>query len=499
MKPSSWSLPVLICLLLMPPMAWAQAPISDTSQQCIDCHTMTHPGIVEEWRNSRHAAITVKQALEVGQLGLKVSSQSVPEALQALAVGCAECHTTRPEAHTGTFEHNGFSVHAAVSPPDCATCHATEAEQYSANLMAHARSNLIGNALYRQLEISIIGQPLKKDGGPLSLEPTNTDTQAEACYHCHGTHLTKSGVEKRETSQGEMEFPVVAGWPNQGVGRINTDGSKGACSACHTRHAFSIEMARKPDTCRQCHVGPDVPASKVFEASKHGNIYAAMHQNWNFTNVPWTIGKDISAPTCAVCHISLMMDTEGEVVSVRTHRMNDRLPFRIYGLIYAHRHPLSPDTTVIVNSQGQPLPTDFNGLEATPYLITEEEAKKRSQTMQGACMACHGTSWVKGHWARFENTIQKSNATLLTGTRIMQEIWQKGLARGLMQNANPFDEAIEKKWIGTWLFYANSVRFASAMAGGGDYGVYADGRYQLLQGIAEMDEWLRSKGRLAQD
>ena len=54
------------------------------------------------------------------------------------------------------------------------------------------------------------------------------------------------------------------------------------------------------------------------------------------------------------------------------------------------------------------------------------------------------------------------------GTGIMQQIWHKGLAQGLAQNANPFDEAIEKKWIDTWLSYANSVRFAPAMAGGGD-------------------------------
>ncbi|MEZ4525614.1 MAG: hypothetical protein R2941_06805 [Desulfobacterales bacterium] len=32
--------------------------------------------------------------------------------------------------------------------------------------------------------------------------------------------------------------------------------------------------------------------------------------------------------------------------------------------------------------------------------------------------------------------------------------------------------------------------FTSAMAGGGDYGVFADGRYQLSQRIRELQEWL---------
>ena len=61
----------------------------------------------------------------------KVSSTSVPETLQGVAVGCAECHTLRPDAHADTFEHNGYNVHVVVSPDDCRTCHATEADQYS--------------------------------------------------------------------------------------------------------------------------------------------------------------------------------------------------------------------------------------------------------------------------------------------------------------------------------------------------------------------------------
>ena len=42
-----------------------------------------------------------------------------------------------------------------------------------------------------------------------------------------------------------------------------------------------------------------------------------------------------------------------------------------------------------------------------------------------------------------------------------------------------------------WLFHANTVRFSSAMAGGGDYSAFADGRYQLSRKIAELDDWYR--------
>ena len=36
-------------------------------------------------------------------------------------------------------------------------------------------------------------------------------------------------------------------WPNSGIGRINLDGSLGTCAACHSRHRFSLAMARRPE------------------------------------------------------------------------------------------------------------------------------------------------------------------------------------------------------------------------------------------------------------
>ena len=226
--------------------------------------------------------------------------------------------------------------------------------------MSHAYKNLAGNNFYQLHQQTIIGATDKRLKRKSAL-PADEDTKAETCYYCHGTQLKVSGFEIRDTEDvGELEFPIIEGWPNQGVGRINLDGSRGSCSACHTRHTFSIEMARKPYTCQECHIGPDVPAYKIYAASKHGNIFAAMHKTWDFNAVPWTIGKDFTAPTCAACHISLLVDTDDEVVSKRTHQMNNRLPWRIFGLIYAHPHPQNPDTTIIRNKDGLPLPTDFD-------------------------------------------------------------------------------------------------------------------------------------------
>ena len=483
MKPIAFA--IWMCLLMPCLSSPAEVLVSEATGECIDCHITFQAGIVADWRKSRHAVTTPAQAMQAKGLGLKVSSKAVPENLKGTTVGCAECHMLRPGEHADTFEHNGYDIHIVVSPKDCHTCHQAEADQYAGNLMAHAYKNLAGNTTYRKLQRSILGKT-SRHHKRISLEPESEDTKAESCYYCHGTVLDVTGTETRDTdTAGELNFPVINGWPNQGVGRINLDGSLGACTPCHTRHHFSIEMARKPYTCKECHVGPDVPVYKVYSSSKHGNIFETHKAEWDFKAVPWTIGKDFTAPTCAGCHVSLLVNPEGEVVSERSHRFNDRLPWRLFGLIYAHPYPRDPDTSIIRNASGQPLPTDMDGSPAHPFLISATEQQERTEQFQHICLNCHGSNWVNGFWQRFENTIQETNATTLTTTRIMSDIWTAGLAN----EENPFDEYPERLWCDQWLFYANTVRFASAMGGGGDYGVFADGRYQMTKRLFELEDW----------
>ena len=488
MKNCLWIVLLSTLIVSNPHVLLAEISVSEATTECMDCHQEIHPGIVQDWQNSRHSKTTPQKAAMVKGLANKLSSANVPEKLRETAVGCAECHMLRPQAHADTFEHNGYDIHVVVSPDDCASCHTKERTQYAQNPMSHAYGNLAFNALYQKLEQSLTGTPVRANGR-IVFEPTDSATQGQTCYYCHGTRLKLAGLETRETDlAGELEFPVIAGWPNHGVGRINFDGSLGACSACHARHQFSIEMARKPYTCMECHIGPDVPAYKVYSASKHGNIFSALHDKWNFEKVPWTIGKDFSAPTCAACHISLLVNTNDDVVVKRTHQMTDRLSWRLFGLVYAHPQPKGPDTTVIRNKNGLPLPTDFKGRFASDYLIDESTRASRRQTMQSTCLNCHDTATIRAHWQQLDNAIQKTNGHIRVATSILEDAWKDGLADAAQ---NPFDEVIEKKWTDIWQFYANTIRFASAMAGGGDYAVYAGGYYQLSQKVLEMDEWLK--------
>jgi len=484
---------VLLLSSLVAPVATGSEPsLSRQTASCISCHELITPGIVSDWRRSRHSSVTLNVAMKTPVLERRISIKEAPQEKLDLVVGCAECHTLLPEEHEDTFQHNGFDVHVIVTPEDCATCHPLEKGQYEKNLMSNAYANLNDNPIYRSLVDEINGLKTFEKGRIAGKKP-DARTDSESCFYCHGTDVKVEGAVTKETELGDMVFPVLSGWPNDGVGRLNPDGSKGSCASCHARHAFSIEMARKPYTCSECHKGPDVPAYSVYMVSKHGNIYSSRGESWDFFSVPWIVGDDFGAPTCATCHISLVA-TESEVVAERTHQMNDRSGWRIFGLVYAHPSPISANTTIVKNKAGLPLPTELTGEPADGFLIDGEEQEKRKDRMKRICLSCHASGWVEEHYARLENTIATTNEMTLAATKILLRAWEKGAAKGLPQGQSIFDETIEKMWIEQWLFYANSTRFSSAMTGA-DYGAFANGRWYMTRNLEEMNDWVESRLR----
>jgi hypothetical protein len=136
-----------------------------------------------------------------------------------------------------------------------------------------------------------------------------------------------------------------------------------------------------------------------------------------------------------------------------------------------------------VNADGLPLPTTFSGTPASSYLISTEEQARRMETMKKVCASCHGPSWRAMHFARFDSTIAETDRMTLAATQLLVHAWEKKLA----DKANPFDEAIEQLWVRQWLFYANSVRYASAMAGP-DYASFKNGWWELTTNLQKMYE-----------
>ena len=472
-----------LCLsLLSLSIVRAEPPLSPETEECLDCHADYHPGLVADWRASRHARTTPAAALQQPERERRISSAEIPAGLRATAVGCYECHGLNPERHQDNFEHFDFRINVVVSPDDCSTCHAIEAEQYAGSKKAHALGNLQENAVYHSLVEGITSVGVAGDDGRVHLQASE-NAGNETCFACHGTRVEVRGLKEVERDGDVVEVPDLTNWPNQGVGRINPDGSLGACTSCHPRHGFSIEVARKPFTCAQCHLEPDVPAWDVYRESKHGNIMLSQQSEWNWDQVPWRVGQDFRAPTCATCHNSLLATPDGEVLLERTHDFGARLWVRIFGLIYAHPQPADGRTYIIENEDGLPLPTTFAGEPAGAYLIEPAEQLRRRALMGRVCQSCHGTSWTNAHFAKLDSTITETNAMTLAATRLMQRAWDQRLA----DPANPFDEGLEHKWIKQWLLYANSVRYGSAM-GGPDYAAFKNGWWGLSTNLKAMQE-----------
>ncbi|UCF30059.1 MAG: hydroxylamine oxidase [bacterium] len=491
---------LIVCLLGMLPAGSSlaaeppTAPLSAETEECIGCHISVTPGIVKDWSASRHQRMTPGRALQRPEIERRISVQQVPDKLSRVAVGCYECHSQNPDRHADNFEHMGYRINVVVSPNDCATCHPVEVKQYSGTKKARAHGNLMDNPLYMTLAHSILGSKSVEDGVIVSADASENSLR-ETCLGCHGTRVEVRGMKTISTPFDDIQVPDLTNWPNQGVGRINPDGSLGACTSCHPRHEFSIEVARKPYTCAQCHLEPDVPAWNVYKESKHGNIYLSKWKEWDFTAVPWVMGEDFRAPTCAVCHNSLVTNPDGDVIARRTHDFGARLWVRLFSLVYSHPQPRDGDVTVIRNADGLPLPTTFTGQPATEYLIDGPVAEKRQAAMVAVCNGCHSTDWINGHFDKLDRTIEETDRMILTTTRLMTEVWERGIEDG----TNPFDETIEKMWLKQWLFYGNSIKYASAMTGAPDYAAFKNGWWEMSRNLREMADMMDIKGKLKEE
>jgi hypothetical protein len=231
-------------LLSLPAMAE-----EEEKKECWACHATNTPGIVEQWKSSKHFDADI---------------------------GCIECHGAE-ENDPDAFEHYGETIAIIVSPLDCSQCHDKEFEEQKGS--HHAKAGQILGSLDNLLG-EVIGGPPAVNAG---------------CRQCHGSKV-EIGADGR---------PTLATWPNTGMGRINPDGSWGSCSACHARHEFSVEQARQPEACGKCHLGPNHPQIEVWEESKHGILYRANREKLNLDKDSWVAGKDyFSGPTCSSCHMS---------------------------------------------------------------------------------------------------------------------------------------------------------------------------------------------------
>jgi hypothetical protein len=346
--------------------AKAKYLVSQEAKQCISCHEAQSPSFVQEWRLSRHA--------EKG-------------------VDCFTCHKaekTDPDA----MEHNGFTIAVLVTPKDCSKCHPREVKEMTES--HHAKAADILNSADNYL-----GEVV---GGP--------EAVAVGCRQCHGSNI-------KVLANGKLDTDT---WPNTGIGRINPDGSKGSCSACHTRHNFSKAQAREPQTCGKCHLGPDHPQMEVYQESKHGIDYEAFKDRMNMHKDKWVVGKDYTAaPTCATCHISA---TPNQPV---THDVGTRISWTL-------RPPVSKKM---------------------------ENADKRRDNMKDVCESCHSEPFITGFYKQFDSLVNLYDDKFAKpATAIRQELIDKGK----ITPAN-FDDKLDWIYWELWHHEGRRARHGAAMSG----------------------------------
>jgi hypothetical protein len=358
---------------------------------CIECHKMEHPGIFGDWANSRHANanVTCYDCHKAESFDPDVSKEHYKQ-------------YERRDYKYGTKEYK-VPVAAVVTPKDCSRCHPDEAKQYARS--KHANTHKV----IWQID------PWLKLGMNSDLE------RATGCFHCHGTILKK-------TKDGNLD-PMT--WPNVGVGRINFDGSLGSCTSCHTRHRFSVMEARKPEACGQCHLGPDHPQIEIFMESKHGDIYTAFgdEYNWNAAPGTWSAGVDFRGPTCAVCHMS------GAGTVLTSHDVTERLAWE-------SQAPLS-----VRPENFKPFPAKVNH---------EVERAK----MKEVCKQCHGKVWVDDHFVKYDKVNEAYNDIYFKpAKKMLDDLY----AKGLLDKSKFFDEELEVEFYELWHHEGRRARFGAAM------------------------------------
>jgi len=203
--------------------------LANSKDDCVVCHSRTTPGIVDQYGHSTMAAAEV---------------------------ACQDCHEVE-EGYPGATEHEKTFVLASPSTAMCEKCHTSEVAQYE-----QSRHALPAYVAYAGTEV-LTAEQLEQYQG--IAEITAPDRQRNALYEKEGEDITRFACEVCHN-----------------VGKPHEDSSTGQCQKCHLRHEFSLEQVRKPETCNQCHIGPDHPQWEIYQESPHGIAYMTGGHEWNW-------------------------------------------------------------------------------------------------------------------------------------------------------------------------------------------------------------------------
>lgn len=355
--------------------------------KCATCHQRETAAVVHQFEGSRHAGA---------------------------GVNCLDCH--RPLDGQQPEDHRGFTITASVTSANCRQCHTTEYDQY-----LRSRHAAPAWAAVRGSQ----------------------DFTAEQIAHAESFH--EGAVQRPANALAMLEGPgaITKGCTKcHDVGRPNPDGSIGSCTHCHARHASSIELARTPRTCGQCHMGPDHSQIEIYEESKHGVLFEAQRAHLDLQAPPDELStRDMSVPTCATCHMSGL---EGMKT---THDTTERLSYWLFAAV-TERRP---------------------------------NAERAQAEMKGVCLKCHASTHVDTFYDEAEQVVHEVNEIVRRSDEIMASLREEELL-----TPEPFDEPIEYTAFDLWHYFGRTAKHGAFM-GGADF-VQWHGYYELLAKTAEMEE-----------
>ena len=370
--------------------------LAQSSDACVLCHRKTTPGIVEQYAGSRMAAAKVS---------------------------CRDCHVV-PEGTPGAIAHEGAVVQRSPSPARCRRCHEPETAQFLASrhslpsYVAYAGAGGLSPEHRKLYEAIPEREPVITERATLFAIEGPAIT-AFACQTCHD------------------------------VGRPREDGSIGRCEKCHLRHEFSLEQVRKPETCNNCHIGPDHPQFEIYEESPHGIMYATGGAKWAWDARPGTLGpKEMPAPTCATCHIS------GFGAASTTHNVGERLSWYLFAPVSAHR-PAWQDNKV---------------------------------RMQAVCLTCHNRAFIDGFYERADVATAQVNDWVRESQAMMKRLEEKGLL-----SKAAFDDSIKFEAFELWHHWGRTAKFGVWMQGP-DYTQW-HGAYEVVKALKHLEEDVAERER----
>lgn len=366
--------------------------LANSDDECVVCHSRSTPGIVEQYGHSTMAAAEVT---------------------------CRDCHEVEAN-YPGSVEHEGTWVLNQPTTAMCESCHEAEVAQY--NQSRHGLPAYIAYAGQESLteeQLAIFAAIPEGGFTQDKLKARN------ALFAMEGPAIT--------------EFACVS---CHKIGRPAADGSIGECQQCHLRHEFSLEQARKPETCNACHIGPDHPQWEIYQESAHGIAYATDGHTWNWEAEPGTLTVvDMPAPTCATCHFS------GFGSAATTHDAGERLSWYLFAPI-SERRPAWQDNVV---------------------------------RMQGVCQECHNENFIDTFYANADAGVEAVNDLVVESDEIMAPLKENGLLTDA-----PFDQPIDFTYYELWHHWGRTAKFGMWMQGA-DYTQW-HGVYEMLSDRAELIE-----------